>query len=200
MLKKNHTLFEGCTVLYTPEDDPCLKFWIESDHQNLYSLGVASVVMMSRSSPDLPEPDIMIYWVPGNFPGFFHGFQDELASTHNALAAIVLKAHPSTRGVVKLTGNHPQDPLQIEKRHFEAPGGQADIASIREAIKVARSIVEHPNITQHVEAQLFPGPDEEIDDHILEHVFGMLDSYLPLKYLNLICRPPCLLHQPNGYC
>ncbi|KAJ7340809.1 hypothetical protein DFH08DRAFT_1012999 [Mycena albidolilacea] len=154
-LKKNHTLFEGCTVLYTPEDDPCLKFWIDSDHQNLYSLGVASVMMMSRSSPDLPEPDIMIYWAPGNFPGFFHGFQDELASTYNALAAIVLKAHPSTRGVVKLTGNHPQDPLQIEK-----------------PIKVARSIVEHPKITQHVEAQLFPGPDEEIDDHILEHMFG----------------------------
>jgi choline dehydrogenase len=138
-------------------------------------------MMMSRSSPDLPEPDIMIYWVPGNFPGFFHGFQDELASTHNALAAIVLKAHPSTRGVVKLTGNHPQDPLQIEKRHFEAPGGQADIASIREAIKVARSIVGHPNITQHVEAQLFPGPDEEIDDHILEHVFGMWSGLLVLK-------------------
>ncbi|KAJ7340778.1 hypothetical protein DFH08DRAFT_245159 [Mycena albidolilacea] len=171
-LKKNHTLFDGCTALYTPEDDPCLKFWIESDHQNLYSLGVASVVMMSRSSPDLPEPDILIYWAPGYFPGFFYGFQDELADTHNALAAIVLKAHPSTRGVVKLTGNHPQDPLQIEKHHFEAPGGQEDIASIREAIKVARSIVGHPNITQHVEAQVFPYPEQQIDDHILEHVFG----------------------------
>ncbi|KAJ7661181.1 hypothetical protein B0H17DRAFT_953721, partial [Mycena rosella] len=36
-LKKNHTVFNGCTVLYTPKDDPCLKYWTESGHQNLYS-------------------------------------------------------------------------------------------------------------------------------------------------------------------
>ncbi|KAF7337022.1 Choline dehydrogenase [Mycena venus] len=171
-LKQNHTLFEGCTVLPDPKEDPCLEFWIESDHQNLYSLGAALFMMMTRSVPTLPEPDVMIYWAAGYFPGFFRGFPDQLANIHNALTAIVLKAHPSSRGVVKLTGNHPQDPLQIEKRRFEAPGGQEDIDSIGNAIKVARSIVGHPNITQHVEAQAFPDPDEAIEDHILEHVFG----------------------------
>jgi choline dehydrogenase len=177
-LKKNHTLFNGCTVLYTPEDDPCLKFWIESGHQNLYSLGAALFMMMIKSVPALPEPDIMIYWVPGFFRGFFHGFSEELADIHNALSAVVLKTDTSSRGTVRLTGSHPQDPLRIEKHHFEAPGGRQDIVAIREAIKVARSIVEHPNITMHVEAPVFPGPDvqtdEEIEDHILENVFGRL--------------------------
>ncbi|KAJ7751949.1 hypothetical protein DFH07DRAFT_1032145 [Mycena maculata] len=175
-LKHNYTLFNGCTILYTPETDPCLEYWTESGHQNLYSLGAALFMLMSKSLPTLPAPDMMIYWVPGFFRGFFPGFPDELADIHNALTAVVLKAHPSSRGVVRLTGNHPQDLLHIEKRHFEAPGGMDDIFSIREAIKVARSIVEHPNITMHVNAQVFPGPgfqtDEEIDDHILEHVFG----------------------------
>ncbi|KAJ6544962.1 hypothetical protein DFH09DRAFT_1172349 [Mycena vulgaris] len=175
-LKQNHTLFNGCTVLSTPEEDPCLKFWTESGHQNLYSFGAVLSMMMSRSAPTLPEPDIMIYWLPGFFHGFFHGFPQELADIHNAITAIVLKAHPSSRGVVLLTGNHPQDALHIEKHHFEASGGQQDIVAIRNAIKVARSIVEHPNITMHLEAQVFPGPDvqtdEAIDDHILEHVFG----------------------------
>ncbi|KAJ6561800.1 hypothetical protein B0H19DRAFT_1233669 [Mycena capillaripes] len=175
-LKQNHTLFNGCTVLYTPEDDPCLEFWIESGHQNLYSFGAALFMMMSRSAPAQPSPDVMIYWAPAYFPGFVRGFPDSLANVHNALTAVILKAHPSSRGTVRLTGNHPQDALQIEKHHFEAPGGQQDIAAIRDGIKVARSIVELPNIAMHLEAQVFPDQapqsDEEIDDHILEHVFA----------------------------
>ncbi|KAJ6512633.1 hypothetical protein C8R45DRAFT_890404 [Mycena sanguinolenta] len=171
-LKKNHTLFNGCTVLYTAEDDPCLKFWAESDHQNVYSFGAALFFTTSRSVPDLAEPDIMVSWVPGYFPGFFRDAADQLASTHNGLTAVVLKAHPSTRGVVKLTGNHPQDVLKIEKRHFEAPGGREDIAAIREEIRTVRNLVGHQNIAQHIEAQVFPDPDENIEDHILKHVFG----------------------------
>ncbi|KAJ6561961.1 glucose-methanol-choline oxidoreductase, partial [Mycena capillaripes] len=77
-----------------------------------------------------------------------------------------------SRGAVRLTGNHPQDPVYIEKHHFEAPGGRQDIVSIREAIKVARNIVEHPNITMHVDVQVFPDPgpqsDKEIENHILD--------------------------------
>ncbi|KAK7042143.1 choline dehydrogenase [Favolaschia claudopus] len=171
-LKQNHSLFNGCTVLSDPAKDPCLEYWIESDHQNLYSFGAPTFFMMNKSSPALPEPDIMIYWTPGYFPGFFHGFADQLASYHNVLTAIVLKAHSSTRGTVKLTGSHPQDPLKIEKRHFEAAGGPADMQVIHDAIQVARDMVRHPNISQHVDAQIFPEPSEAIDDHILEHVFG----------------------------
>ncbi|KAJ7111938.1 glucose-methanol-choline oxidoreductase, partial [Mycena epipterygia] len=95
---------------------------------------------------------------------------------HNAITAVVLKAHPSSRGVVRLTGSHPQDPLYIEKRHFEAPRGRADMVDIRESIKSIRSLIAHPGFAQHVEAQAFPPPemqsDEEIEDHILENVFG----------------------------
>ncbi|KAJ7925613.1 hypothetical protein B0H13DRAFT_1600360, partial [Mycena leptocephala] len=29
ILKHNHTLFDDCTLIYTPEEDPCLKFWTD---------------------------------------------------------------------------------------------------------------------------------------------------------------------------
>jgi choline dehydrogenase len=122
----------------------------------------------------------MIYWLPAYFSGFFHGFSEQIAKTHNVITAVALKVHSSFRGVVRLTGNHPQesDPVHIEKRHFEAPSGQQDIVALREAIKVAQSMVERPNITVHVDAQVFPATevktDEEFEDHILEYVFGML--------------------------
>ncbi|KAF7342744.1 Choline dehydrogenase [Mycena sanguinolenta] len=176
LLKQNHTLFNGCTVLSNPAEDPCLAYWTESDHQNIYSLGAALFMTKARSSPAEPEPNLTIYWVPAFFRGFVRGFADEIATIHNALTAIVLLGHPSSRGTVKLTGNHPQDVLQIEKNHFEAPGGQADIAAIRTGIQLARSVVASPNITQHIEVQAFPAPDNgtdtQIDDHILQHVFG----------------------------
>ncbi|KAK6996526.1 choline dehydrogenase [Favolaschia claudopus] len=171
-LKQNTTAFKDCTILYTPEDDPCLAYWMASGHQNIYSLGFSLLFMTSKSSPDLDEPDILTYWSAGYFPGFFRGFVEELVEHRNALTSIVLKAHPSSRGTVKLTGSHPQDLLKIEKRHFEASGGSDDVASIGAAIQVARDIVAHPNISQHVEAQIFPDPSQDIADHVLEHVFG----------------------------
>jgi hypothetical protein len=48
------------------------------------------------------------------------------------------------------------------------------------------------NIIQHAEAQVFPDSDEQMDNHILEDVLGMLGSYLS-KYLNAVCRPLFLL-------
>ncbi|KAJ6561960.1 GMC oxidoreductase-domain-containing protein [Mycena capillaripes] len=72
-LKQNHTLFDGCTVLSTPEEDPCLKFWTDSGHQNLYSFGALLSMVILKSAPTLPEPDVMIYWIPAYFRGFIHG-------------------------------------------------------------------------------------------------------------------------------
>ncbi|KAJ7847116.1 GMC oxidoreductase-domain-containing protein [Mycena olivaceomarginata] len=131
---------------------------------------------MTKSSPSLPEPDVLIYWLPGWFSGFHHGFGDALAAAHNVITGVALRGHASSRGVVQLTGSHPQDPLHIEKRHFEAPGGKEDIAALLEGFKVAQSHMGHPNISSQVEAQIFPtqalNTDEDIENHILETVFG----------------------------
>ncbi|KAJ6565660.1 glucose-methanol-choline oxidoreductase, partial [Mycena sp. CBHHK59/15] len=77
---------------------------------------------------------------------------------------------------VHLTGNHPQDPLRIRKHQFEATCGREDIVSIREAIKVALKVVEHPNISVRVEGRMLPDAsvltDAEIEDYILQTVYG----------------------------
>ncbi|KAJ7144296.1 glucose-methanol-choline oxidoreductase, partial [Mycena epipterygia] len=95
---------------------------------------------------------------------------------HNALTAVVLKAHPSSRGSVTLTGSDPQDPLHIEKRHFEAAGGQGDINSIITGMRSAWDLANNVNISKHVEARVFPNAsvqtDQQIEEHILQNVFG----------------------------
>ncbi|KAJ3715076.1 GMC oxidoreductase-domain-containing protein [Lentinula raphanica] len=118
----------------------------------------------------------MTYWEPAYFPGFVRGFVEDFLDNKNAVTAVHLKAHPSTRGTVQLTGSHPQDPLNIQKLHFQAENGPKDVADLREAIKRSRAVMESLTILPFVEEEIFPGPqaqtDDEIDAHIYENIFG----------------------------
>jgi hypothetical protein len=106
------------------------------------------------------------------------GVGDLIADTHNALTAIALRARPSSRGTVRLTGSHPQDPLAIAKQHFQAPGGTTDVAALRDGVKRARAIVEGSLMAAVLEKEIFPGAnastDEAIEQHVYDHVFGAL--------------------------
>ncbi|KAG5335989.1 hypothetical protein C0989_012390 [Termitomyces sp. Mn162] len=175
-LKNNFTLLNGCTFLSDPIKDPCLQDWLTSDHENAYAFAGIFDAVITQSSSSLPAPDILTYYIPALFPGFFRGVPQEVADNPNCLTAVVLKGHPSSRGMVKLTGSHPQDPLDIQKLHFQAPGGPADIAAIRDAIKRARSFVESTPIGLLVDTEIAPGSnvttDDEIENFIYNRVFG----------------------------
>ncbi|KAJ7144375.1 hypothetical protein C8R44DRAFT_601832, partial [Mycena epipterygia] len=121
-MKVNFTLLNDCTFLYTPGTDPGLATWEEH-----LRFRPGPIHHHGQQHTCVTEPDLFKYWLPADFRGFSRGFAQELAVTHNALTAVVLKSHPSSRGVVTLTGSNPQDPLHIEKHHFEAADGQSDI-------------------------------------------------------------------------
>lgn len=113
------------------------------------------------------------------------GSPQQIAENHDALTAVSLLAHASSKGTVRLTGSHPQDPLNIQKLRFQAPGGSADIAALREQIKRARDIINNSSITPFVKYEIFPGSDittdEQIDDYILHRSFGTLDRYFSVS-------------------
>ncbi|KAG6852352.1 hypothetical protein C0991_000462, partial [Blastosporella zonata] len=179
-MKANYTFLDGCTFLFDRATDPCLRRWLDSNHESIYAFAGVVDAVVTQSSPDLPAPDIFTYFSPALFPGFIRGVPQLVADSHNALTAIVLKGHPSSRGTVKLTGSHPQDLLDIQKLHFQAPGGSKDITALREGIKRAREIVQGTPIALFVDEETAPGShvktDEEIDNFILNHVFGKLLS------------------------
>ncbi|KAG6854501.1 hypothetical protein C0991_006103 [Blastosporella zonata] len=195
-LKQNYTLFNGCTFLSDPKKDPCLQDWIDSDHKNLYAFTTTIDAIITKSTPNRTDPDVMTYFTPAFFPGFFKGAPQQLADTHNALSAIVLKAHPSSRGTVRLTGSHPQDRLEIEKFHFQAPGGYDDIAALRNGVRRAREIVQNSAIGPLVETEVFPGAntttDDQINDFIFNRVFG---GTFQLSFL----ERPFVKHSSSGH-
>ncbi|KAL0577200.1 hypothetical protein V5O48_004798 [Marasmius crinis-equi] len=180
-MKQNFSLFNGCTFGSDPEQDPCLSDWMDEGRMNLYSFGPALEVFTYKSQPEYTYPDIMTYMLPGYFEGFVRGFPELAASTHNAVTAVNLKTRPSSRGTVRLTGSHPQDLLSINKQHFQAPQGPQDVRDLREAIKHSRAIMNSLLIAPFVEKEVFPGDqartDEEIENHVYEHIFGVNNPY-----------------------
>ncbi|KAJ7890969.1 glucose-methanol-choline oxidoreductase, partial [Mycena olivaceomarginata] len=94
----------------------------------------------------------------------------------NFITIVNLKALSSSKGYVRLTGSHPQDPLDINKLRFQAPGGQQDIAALREGVKRWREVMNTPAIQKFVKKEVIPGAnvrsDEDLDNYILERVFA----------------------------
>ncbi|THU87571.1 hypothetical protein K435DRAFT_681465 [Dendrothele bispora CBS 962.96] len=95
--------------------------------------------------------------------------------SHNHVTAVHLKAHPHSKGTVRLTGSHPQDLLDIQKNRFQSEEGLQDVRDLREAIKRSLQIMKNLLIVGFVEGLAFPeslDTDEEIENHIFQEIFG----------------------------
>ncbi|KAJ7042065.1 GMC oxidoreductase [Mycena alexandri] len=171
-LKNNFKLFAGCTFLSDPAKDPCLQDWINSDHMNVYAFNPVLSVIITKSNESLAAPDIFTYVAPAFFKGIFRGFSQEVVDNPDGFTAIVLKAHPSSRGFVRLTGSHPQDPLDIQKMHFEAEQGPDDVQALVDGLMRIRTLVETSPMAAFVDEEVFPGTNASLTEHVFERVFG----------------------------
>ncbi|KAJ7700877.1 hypothetical protein B0H17DRAFT_1247664 [Mycena rosella] len=171
-LTDDFKLFDGCTFLSDPAQDPCLEDWIESDHQNVYAFTPVLDVIITKSDESLPVPDVFTYVAPAYFQGIFRGFAQQIVDNPDALSAIVLKAHPSSRGFVRLTGAHPQDLLDIQKMHFEAEQGPEDVQALIDGLTRIRGLVENSLIAPFIVEETYPGKDANLTQHIFNRVFG----------------------------
>ncbi|KAJ7280597.1 oxidoreductase [Mycena rebaudengoi] len=139
------------------------------------SVSFGDVFSTSAHSMSL-EPDLWAYFVPRQWTGFVHGLSVIIADTPNFFSIVNLKALGSSKGYVRLTGSHPQDLLDINKLRFQAPGGQRDIASLREGVKRWREVMNTPKVRKFIEKEVLPGAnvtsDEDLDNYVMEKVFG----------------------------
>ncbi|KAF9460958.1 GMC oxidoreductase-domain-containing protein [Collybia nuda] len=72
-MKSNYSLFNGCTFGSDPTQDPCLNYWENIGHSNLYAFGTSFDAITTKSSPDLSAPNVLTYFAPAFFRGFFRG-------------------------------------------------------------------------------------------------------------------------------
>ncbi|KAG9125263.1 hypothetical protein FRC07_008332 [Ceratobasidium sp. 392] len=166
-LKQNHTVLNGC-LWGDDNSDPCLKEWAEHGHQNAYSSGPAIWAHAYKSSHSLPYLDVWSMWGPGAFKGYFPGYPLDLSQNiGNHFNNIILKAHTSSKGWVRLTGPDPQDLLDINKNQFQTTEDLKDLEILKDAVKKSRELwASQPGLFGHAVEEVFPGAAVRTDDQI----------------------------------
>ncbi|KAG8712955.1 hypothetical protein FRC09_019289 [Ceratobasidium sp. 395] len=166
-LNKNHTLLNGCLFGDTFAD-PCLKDWALNGHTNVYSSGPAVWAHAYKSSPSLPYLDVWSMWGPGAFKGYYPGYPVDLAQQiGNTFNNVILKAHTSSKGWVRLTGSDPQDVLDINKNQFRTAEDLKDLEILKDAVKKSRNLwASRPGLSGHTAEEVWPGPAVQTDDQL----------------------------------
>nr|GAT54416.1 choline dehydrogenase [Mycena chlorophos] len=174
-MKKDFKLLVGCKFLSDPELDPCLRDWETTNHGNVYAFTPALNAIIDYSNRNQSAPDALTYIASAYFEGIVHGMSAKIVDHPDGFSSIVLLAHPSSRGYVRLTGSHPQDALDIAKRHFEAPDGAGarDLEALVLGLERMQALVSGSwGISMWVEEQVFPPEGANLTQHVLDHVFG----------------------------
>ncbi|KAF8075294.1 hypothetical protein FPV67DRAFT_1476885 [Lyophyllum atratum] len=100
--------------------------------------------------------------------------QIELLLSINAPKTIVIQAalqHPYSQGRVYINSSSPFDPIVIDPQYFSHP---ADIAVLREGIKLVRRLGQTAPMSNALGAETFPGPDVSTEDQIEKWLAGVV--------------------------
>jgi choline dehydrogenase len=152
--------------------DPALKEWRENK-TGLYTSNAVILGILKKSRPELPAPDLFIFAVPGFFKGYYKGYSEDranpnLASKHNLLTWLVMKAHTKNRaGTVTLRSADPLDVPEINFHYFYEGTGRDegnDLDAIAEGFKFIRRINEIAMEKGVVKREIWPRPEDNVDD------------------------------------
>jgi choline dehydrogenase len=119
-----------------------------------------------RTRPELDRPDVQIQFIPGAMAN--HGQKG--MRPFDGFSVDMIALHPESRGEVTLRSADPFDAPRINPNHLATPG---DVATLREAVRIARRIGEQPALAPWRIAEDEPGADlvsdAALDDWLRDH-------------------------------
>jgi choline dehydrogenase len=152
------------------QPDPDLLAWQER-REGLYTSNGAVLGIMTRSSPERPEPDLFIFGLPGFFKGYFPGYSAIFEKKRDVFTWAILKAHTeNTGGSVRLQSVDPRDPPEINFHYFDegTDHGQKDLESVLQGVKFVRELSDRINFLER--AEFLPGVKLDTDDEVREWI------------------------------
>lgn len=134
--------------------DPCYVDW--QNGKGVYTTNGAMLSVIKKSSPGLPDPDLFMFALAGNFHGYFPGYSKEVERTKNFLTWLVLKAHTENRaGYVRLKSSDPRERPEINFRYFDDPAGaKRDLDALMTGVDFVRKISQHNSAIKN---EVIPG-------------------------------------------
>lgn len=156
--QKPFALLDGAT--FAPPShggpaDPFFESW--KNGQGIYASNGALIGILKRSKPSLPEPDLYIFGLPGNFRGYHQGYSKEFERFQNRFTWAVLKAYTNnTAGRVTLRSADPSRAPLVEFRYFsEGNDDGSDLDAVVEGVNFVRAM--NRELGGHIVRELCPG-------------------------------------------
>jgi len=178
-LKEEFRLLAGVNFRVPGEgepDDPALLQW-RRRRSGPYAGNGTVLGVVKRSRPELPEPDLFIFGLPGMFRGYYSGYSRDLEVRKDIFTWSVLKAHTNnTAGYVELRSADPRDTPLINFKHFregnDAAG--ADLDGVLAGVKLVRRMcdrVEYLTRKEVVPGRMH-GSDDQLRQWIADEAWG----------------------------
>lgn len=177
---RDFALLKGATFL-PPEEgetpDVCFTSW-SGGGTGIYASNGALIGIIKRSRPDLADPDLYIFGLPGYFAGYVPGYSAKFEHYRNRFTWAILKARTNnTAGRVTLKSDNPCDTPRIEFHYFDEGNDVtgADLDAVVAGVKFVRSMNQHMANLGLITKEELPGPDktdEELRTFIRDEAWG----------------------------
>jgi choline dehydrogenase len=165
-LRNPLSLIKDCT--WGAAGDPCLAAYDKSPAGHVYGSNGVVIALIKRSKKDKPDPDLVLFGVPGYFTGYAPGWSKR-ALQKDTFTWLILKGHTrNTAGSVGLRSADPLDTPDISFRYFDEgnDASKDDLDSVLAGVKIARGINSHIEAKLAVKAEEVPGPAYKTDDQL----------------------------------
>ncbi|MBI3409887.1 MAG: GMC family oxidoreductase N-terminal domain-containing protein, partial [Planctomycetes bacterium] len=149
--------------------DPAYDAW-QKNGAGIYASNGVVIGVFKRSNPNLAEPDLFIFALPGYFKGYQPKYSEKLAQYKNRLTWAILKAHTNNHeGSVTLRSKDPLEPPEINFRFFgDGKTENSDLDALVSGVHFVREIMAHvPSKSEE-----WPGNDEDLRDWIRREAWG----------------------------
>jgi choline dehydrogenase-like flavoprotein len=178
-LLKDCSFDPTATRTWLDQNDPCYLLW--KNNAGVYTINGSVVGVVKRSRPELADPDLFIFGIPGYFKGYFPGYSAQTVAKRNHFTWVVLKAHSTNAdGAVTLRSADPRERPAVSFRYF-GEGGDADgdLSALVDGVLFARKIVERTRaLSPFTDSfrEVYPGTEldtrEEVTQFIKDKAWG----------------------------
>lgn len=149
---------------------PAIKDWMEGNGGALASNG-ALIAFQAKSSPDMDDPDLYFFLVPGDFHGYHDDYADEAAAASKLMSLVILHENKTDQqGTVKLNKDDPTGPPQINFKYHAEEGHEEDdrLPLARGIVNIGRPLVEA--FGDLVVKEVWPGPQHQSIEQVAEKI------------------------------
>jgi choline dehydrogenase-like flavoprotein len=171
---RDFALLAGATFRPPPtpdEADACMREW-EKGGTGIYASNGALVGIIKRSRPDLADPDLYIFGLPGYFRGYAPGYSEAFEYHRNRFTWAILKARTNNTGRVTLASANPWDTPEINFQYFGdgRRSNDPDLDAVVSGVKFVRGMNRRLAELGVIKQEELPGPARASDDQLREFI------------------------------